>query len=163
MLAPVWAEEEIYVCATAIAADRSRSSATVACAGMPPPVFGVLGESANVWSEAPEGTPLGLPIEVDAFEERCLEMAGQTALFFTDGVNEAQRTTEDDQCELFGLERLQSLFERATGEEPLPALLERLFNELASYVGDLWPQDDTTSLCLGFESAALESTELAEP
>lgn len=154
MLAPVWAEDEIYVCATAIAPDRSRSTATVACAGMPPPLCGVIGESAAIWSEAPEGTPLGLPFEVAAFEERCLEMAGRTALFFTDGVNEAQRTMATDELELFGMERVQSLFPLAAGDEPHDVFIERLFKELAAFVGDVWPQDDTTTLCLGFEPAA---------
>jgi serine phosphatase RsbU (regulator of sigma subunit) len=152
MLAPVWAEDEVFVCATAIASDRSRSTAAVACAGMPPPLWGVLGESASVWSEAPEGTPLGLPFEVAAFEERSLEMAGRTALFFTDGVNEAQRLSEGNEYELFGHERVQTLFQMPIGGEPRPAFIERLFNELASFVGEIWPEDDTTTVCLGFES-----------
>jgi serine phosphatase RsbU (regulator of sigma subunit) len=147
MLAPVWAEEDVYVCATAITPDAS-GSISVANAGLPPPLFGVIGDSAQIWNEAPDGAPLGLP-EADAtFDERRLQLSGGAALFFTDGVTEAYRPSDDSEhLEFFGYDRLQSLWSFPVQDDPRAELIERLYAALAQFAGADWPQDDVTTLC----------------
>lgn len=150
MLAPVWAEEAVYVCATAIAPEEQNGCVSVANAGMPPPVFGPLGDVARVWDEAPVGTPLGLPDEEACFDERSLALSGGAVLFFSDGVNEAHREApgeNGENLEFFGHARVEALWAASQESDSPESLIERLFEELKQFAGADWPQDDITTFC----------------
>jgi serine phosphatase RsbU (regulator of sigma subunit) len=86
--------------------------------------------------------PLGLMPGMDYEEKEVTLEAGDSALFYSDGLVEAH----DPKREMFGFTRLQTLVAEH-GEEP--SLEETLLEELYSFVGEGWEQeDDITVLTL---------------
>jgi predicted ester cyclase len=85
------------------------------------------------------GMPLGL-IPGMSYEEKedSLEV-GDSALLYTDGLVEAH----DPQREMFGFRRLQALVSEHDEEESLE---EALLEELYSFVGEGWEQEDDITL-----------------
>jgi serine phosphatase RsbU (regulator of sigma subunit) len=65
---------------------------------------------------------------------------GDSALFYSDGLVEAH----DPQREMFGFERLQALVSEHGKEES--SLEEALLEELYSFVGEGWEQEDDITL-----------------
>ena len=94
-------------------------------------------------SEAEElrarGMPLGLMPGMDYEEKEVTLEAGDSALFYSDGLVEAH----DPKGEMFGFPRLQTLVAEY-GEEP--SLEETLLEELYSFVGEGWEQEDDITL-----------------
>src|SRR5215216_4466468 len=85
------------------------------------------------------GMPLGLmPGMSYAEKEDSLEV-GDSALLYTDGLVEAH----DPQREMFGFPRLQGLVSKHAEEESLE---EALLEELYSFVGEGWEQEDDITL-----------------
>jgi predicted ester cyclase len=85
------------------------------------------------------GMPLGLMPGM-SYEEKEVELdAGEAALFYSDGLVEAH----DPKGEMFGFPRLQRLVAEH-GEERL--LGELLLEELHSFTGDGWEQEDDITL-----------------
>jgi len=82
--------------------------------------------------------PLGI---VDClYEEMKLELPeSSTVVFYTDGVVEAMNSRQ----ELYGFDRLLASID-AHRELAAPALLERLFADIATFVGATEPHDDIT-------------------
>jgi serine phosphatase RsbU (regulator of sigma subunit) len=82
--------------------------------------------------------PLGI---VDCFyEEMKLELPeSSTVVFYTDGAVEAMNSRQ----ELYGFDRLLASID-AHRELAAPALLERLFADIAAFVGGTEPHDDIT-------------------
>jgi serine phosphatase RsbU (regulator of sigma subunit) len=74
--------------------------------------------------------------------------AGETALFYSDGLVEAH----DPQGEMFGFPRLRALIAEH-GEEQ--ALGDLLMEELYSFVGEGWEQEDDITLLTLKRSASL--------
>src|SRR5919107_1541972 len=86
------------------------------------------------------GMPLGLmPGMSYEGKEDSLEV-GDSALLYTDGLVEAH----DPEGEMFGFPRLQALVSEHGGEERL--LEEALLEELYSFVGEGWEQEDDITL-----------------
>jgi len=86
------------------------------------------------------GMPLGLMPGM-SFEEKEIELvAGDGVLFYTDGLVEAH----DPQREMFGFPRLQALVSEHGEEER--SLEETLLEELYSFVGEGWEQEDDITL-----------------
>jgi serine phosphatase RsbU (regulator of sigma subunit) len=94
-------------------------------------------------SEAEElrarGMPLGLMPGMDYEEKEVTLEAGDSALFYSDGLVEAH----DPKGEMFGFPRLRALVAEY-GEEP--SLEETLLEELYSFVGEGWEQEDDITL-----------------
>jgi serine phosphatase RsbU (regulator of sigma subunit)/predicted ester cyclase len=94
------------------------------------------------------GMPLGLMPKMSYEEKEIVLQEGDSALFYTDGLVEAH----DPQREMFGFPRLQTLVaehaEKASLEE---ALLEELY----SFVGEGWEQEDDITLLTLRRSASL--------
>jgi serine phosphatase RsbU (regulator of sigma subunit)/predicted ester cyclase len=85
------------------------------------------------------GMPLGLMPGM-SYEQQEIELeAGEAALFYSDGLVEAH----DPHGEMFGFPRLQSLVAEH-GEEG--SLEEALLEELYSFVGEDWEQEDDITL-----------------
>jgi serine phosphatase RsbU (regulator of sigma subunit)/predicted ester cyclase len=85
------------------------------------------------------GMPLGLMPDMSYEEEQTTLQAGETALFYSDGLVEAH----NPQGEMFGFPRLRALVaEHEEGE----GLVEMLMEELYSFMGDRWEQEDDITL-----------------
>ncbi len=85
------------------------------------------------------GVPLGLLPGMDYEEKQIVLQKGDSALLYTDGLVEAH----DPQRQMFGFPRLQALVSEH-GEER--ALGEFLMEELYSFVGEGWEQEDDITL-----------------
>jgi serine phosphatase RsbU (regulator of sigma subunit) len=94
------------------------------------------------------GMPLGLVPGMSYEEKETVLDAGETALFYSDGVVEAH----DPQGEMFGFPRLQSLV-AGHGEER--SLGDFLMEELYSFVGEGWEQEADIILVTLRRSASL--------
>jgi serine phosphatase RsbU (regulator of sigma subunit)/ketosteroid isomerase-like protein len=89
------------------------------------------------------GMPLGLMPGMSYEEKEIVLQRGDSALLYTDGLVEAH----DPIGEMFGFPRLRSLFAEHGKERSLE---ETLLEELYSFVGEGWEQeDDITLLTLG--------------
>jgi serine phosphatase RsbU (regulator of sigma subunit)/predicted ester cyclase len=85
------------------------------------------------------GMPLGLMLGVP-YEEKEITLApGDSVLFYSDGLVEAH----DPQREMFGFPRLQALVTEHAEEG---ALVDVLMEELFSFVGEGWEQEDDITL-----------------
>jgi steroid delta-isomerase-like uncharacterized protein len=85
------------------------------------------------------GMPLGLMPGMGYEEKETILEADEAALFYSDGLVEAH----DPKGEMFGFPRLQALISEH-GEEP--PLEEALLEELYSFVGEGWEQEDDITL-----------------
>jgi serine phosphatase RsbU (regulator of sigma subunit) len=85
------------------------------------------------------GMPLGLMPGMSYDENERVLDAGEAALFYSDGLVEAH----DPQGEMFGFPRLRALIAEH-GEER--SLGDSLLEELYSFVGDGWEQEDDITL-----------------
>jgi serine phosphatase RsbU (regulator of sigma subunit)/ketosteroid isomerase-like protein len=85
------------------------------------------------------GMPLGLMPGMGYEEKQTILEAGESALFYSDGLVEAH----DPKGEMFGFPRLRELVAKH-GEEG--SLEEDLLEELYSFVGEGWEQEDDITL-----------------
>jgi serine phosphatase RsbU (regulator of sigma subunit)/predicted ester cyclase len=85
------------------------------------------------------GMPLGLMPQMSYEEKEVMLDVGESALFYSDGLVEAH----DPKGEMFGFPRLQALVAEH-GEAP--SLEDLLLEELYSFVGDGWEQEDDITL-----------------
>jgi serine phosphatase RsbU (regulator of sigma subunit)/predicted ester cyclase len=86
------------------------------------------------------GMPLGLMPDM-SYEEKEIELdAGEVALFYSDGLVEAH----NPQGEMFGFPRLRELVAEHAAEER--SLGNYLLEELYSFVGEGWEQEDDITL-----------------
>jgi serine phosphatase RsbU (regulator of sigma subunit)/predicted ester cyclase len=89
------------------------------------------------------GMPLGLMPGMGYEEKETILQAGESVLFYSDGLVEAH----DPDGEMFGFPRLRALVAEHAEEEGLPG--DFLMEELYSFVGEGWEQeDDITFLTL---------------
>jgi serine phosphatase RsbU (regulator of sigma subunit)/predicted ester cyclase len=94
------------------------------------------------------GMPLGLMPGMSYEEKEIVLDAGEAALFYSDGLVEAH----DPKGEMFGFPRLRALVAEH-GEEG--SLEEALLEELYSFVGEGWEQEDDITLLTLRRSATL--------
>jgi serine phosphatase RsbU (regulator of sigma subunit) len=94
------------------------------------------------------GMPLGLMPQMSYEEKEIVLQEGDSALFYTDGFVEAH----DPQREMFGFPRLRALIAEHAEEGPLG---EFLMEELYSFVGEGWEQEDDITLLTLHRSSAL--------
>jgi serine phosphatase RsbU (regulator of sigma subunit) len=94
------------------------------------------------------GIPLGLMPGMGYEEKEIILEAGEAALFYSDGLVEAH----DPKGEMFGFPRLQALVAEL-GEER--SLGDSLLEELYTFVGENWEQEDDITLLTLQHSASL--------
>ena len=94
------------------------------------------------------GMPLGLMPSMGYEEQETILEAGESALFYSDGLVEAH----DPKGEMFGFPRLRALIAEHAEEVPLEAFL---MEELDSFVGENWEQEDDITLLTLMRSASL--------
>jgi serine phosphatase RsbU (regulator of sigma subunit)/predicted ester cyclase len=97
------------------------------------------------------GMPLGLMPGMSYEQKETVFEVGEAALFYSDGLVEAH----DPQGEMFGFPRLMELVSEH-GEEK--SLEEALLEELYSFVGEGWEQEDDITLLTLKHSASLSCT-----
>jgi serine phosphatase RsbU (regulator of sigma subunit)/anti-sigma regulatory factor (Ser/Thr protein kinase) len=85
------------------------------------------------------GMPLGLMPGMSYEERETILAPGDSVLFYSDGLVEAH----NPEREMFGFPRLMTLM--ADWEDTVP-LIERMLNELASFTGAGWEQEDDVTL-----------------
>jgi serine phosphatase RsbU (regulator of sigma subunit)/ketosteroid isomerase-like protein len=85
------------------------------------------------------GMPLGLMPGMSYEQKEIVLDGGETALFYTDGLVEAH----DPEGEMFGFPRLRELVAEHGAEE---SLQKALLEELYSFVGEGWEQEDDITL-----------------
>jgi sigma-B regulation protein RsbU (phosphoserine phosphatase) len=83
--------------------------------------------------------PLGIIKDCDYQETQVQLKQGDTVVFYTDGVVEAM----NGKGELYGFERFLTSIEKAK-ELDANTLLEKLMDDVESYVGDVEQHDDLT-------------------
>jgi len=85
------------------------------------------------------GMPLGLMPKMSYEEKEIVLEAGDAALFYSDGLVEAH----DPEGEMFGFPRLRALVAERVEER---SLVDLLLDELYSFVGEGWEQEDDITL-----------------
>ena len=86
------------------------------------------------------GMPLGLMPGMSYEENEIMLDAGEAALLYSDGLVEAH----DPEGEMFGFPRLRALIAKHAADER--SLEETLLEELYSFVGEGWEQEDDITL-----------------
>src|SRR5215212_5147325 len=97
---------------------------------------GRLGDSTELRAT---GMPLGLMPGMAYEEKEAMLEAGDSILFYTDGLVEAH----DPQREMFGIPRLQGFIGAHPGGAPMIGFL---LSELARFTGEEWEQEDDITL-----------------
>ena len=93
------------------------------------------------------GMPLGLMPAMSYEQKQTTLQAGEAALFYSDGIVEAH----SPKGEMFGFPRLRGLVAKYGGEGSLG---ERLLEELNTFTGEEWAQEDDITLLTLRRSAA---------
>jgi sigma-B regulation protein RsbU (phosphoserine phosphatase) len=93
--------------------------------------------------------PLGLIPAMDYEEQEAVLETGDCTLFYSDGLVEAH----DPQREMFGVPRLRKLVAEHDAEEG--SLVDLLIDELRSFTGDGWEQEDDITLLMLRRSTSL--------
>jgi serine phosphatase RsbU (regulator of sigma subunit)/predicted ester cyclase len=126
--------------------DPKSASLSYANAGHDLPYLQRRGEAEELRAR---GMPLGLMPRMGYEEKEIVLDSGEAALFYSDGLVEAH----DPQGEMFGFPKLRALIaEHAEEERPLG---EFLMEELYSFVGEGWEQEDDITLLTLRRSASL--------
>jgi serine phosphatase RsbU (regulator of sigma subunit)/predicted ester cyclase len=94
------------------------------------------------------GMPLGIMRGMDYEEKETVLEAGESALFYSDGLVEAH----DPQREMFGFPRLRRLVAEHAEQG---SLVDFLMDELRSFTGEGWEQEDDITLLTLRRSASL--------
>jgi serine phosphatase RsbU (regulator of sigma subunit) len=103
------------------------------------------------------GMPLGLMPGMGYEEKETILEAGESVLFYSDGLVEAH----DPDGEMFGFPRLRELVAKHADNER--SMEEALLEELYSFVGESWEQeDDITLLTLRRSTASRSELRLRE-
>src|SRR5215211_3828953 len=116
--------------------DPKSASLSYANAGHDLPYLHRNGEAEELRAR---GMPLGLMPGMSYEEKEIVLDAGEAALFYSDGVVEAH----DPEGEMFGFPRLRELVAKHGKERSLE---EALLEELYSFVGEGWEQEDDITL-----------------
>jgi phosphoserine phosphatase RsbU/P len=142
-------DEFMFVTATMMALTPETHELRIARAGHEP-VLIIDTEGRHHWIKA-EGTALGL-LDISSFESHFESTtyamkAGDIALLYTDGVNEAQ----NERGEEFGIDRLVAIA-CSLRDKSLDAMLEAIVVEVNTFAGTRHQQDDITLVALRRES-----------
>jgi serine phosphatase RsbU (regulator of sigma subunit) len=112
-------------------------------AGHNPPVLGTLDGKGGHFLEVEANAPIGLFPGIEYTGEEINTISGRALFIYTDGLNEAENT----QQEQFGDERLLEIL-RSTTFENSRQVVERMAQEVASHRVGAEPSDDLTMMCV---------------
>jgi serine phosphatase RsbU (regulator of sigma subunit) len=120
--------------------DPSSDTFTYANAGHDLPYLHRNGDAEELRAR---GMPLGLMPGMSYEEKKVVVDAGESVLFYSDGLVEAH----DPQGEMFGFPRLRVLVAKHDGEEE-GSLVDFLMEELYSFTREGWEQEDDITLVI---------------
>jgi serine phosphatase RsbU (regulator of sigma subunit) len=112
-------------------------------AGHNPPVIGSMDGTGADFLEVESNAPIGLFPELDYKGEEIDTIKGRALFIYTDGLNEAENT----QQEQFGDERLLEIL-RSTAFESSRQVVEHLVQEVTRHRAGAEPNDDLTMMCI---------------
>jgi serine phosphatase RsbU (regulator of sigma subunit) len=136
-------DRDRFVCVLAVLIDSSGDKLTGSNAGLPGPRSRSLRGDWAVW-KVPGGPPLRILMPGAEYEEATAPLSsGQLLLLFTDGVAEA-----GEKAHQFQKERMGTVLGELSGEATPGQVVQALLQAVREHVGDNWPDDDTTLLCL---------------
>src|ERR671921_1318048 len=118
--------------------DPDRATLSYANAGHDLP-YVLRGSSGDVEELRARGMPLGIMPGMGYEEKEIVLEEGEAALFYSDGLVEAH----DPMGEMFGFPRLRALVAEHDDER---SLVDSLLEELYSFVGEGWKQEDDITL-----------------
>jgi PAS domain S-box-containing protein len=118
--------------------DPSSDTFTYANAGHDLPYLHRNGDAEELRAR---GMPLGLMPGMGYEEKETILQAGESVLFYSDGLVEAH----DPNSAMFGFPRLRTLVAEYDGEEE-GSLVDLLMKELYSFTGEGWEQEDDITL-----------------
>jgi len=119
--------------------DPGARTLTIANAGQTQPLLCAPGADPCYITTEGDTFPLGIVPDCEYQETKLDLAAGSVVVFYTDGAVEAMNA----QQELYGFERFLASA-HAARDLDAPALLDRLFEDIAQFVGDTEQHDDTT-------------------
>jgi sigma-B regulation protein RsbU (phosphoserine phosphatase) len=141
-------EEFMFVTLAVALIDTTTGRLTYLNAGHNPPVLSVAGGDFRTW-EPPRGALLGVAPKA-VYEVRELMLGrGDTLLFYTDGVTEAENANH----EIFGVARLTGALEAGSPFNGAAAMVEQVDSALAAFVAGAQQSDDITMLALRYVGA----------
>jgi serine phosphatase RsbU (regulator of sigma subunit) len=120
--------------------DPSSDTFTYANAGHDLPYLRRRGAGDDAEELRARGMPLGLMPGMRYEEKETILQAGESVLFYSDGLVEAH----DHKGEMFGFPRLRTLVAEHDDEER--SLVDFLLEELYSFTGEGWEQEDDITL-----------------
>lgn len=112
-------------------------------AGHNPPVLGTLDGKGGDFLEVEANAPIGLFPGLDYEGEEMDTISGRELFIYTDGLNEAENT----QQEQFGDERLLEILRSASFENSRQ-VVERMVQEVTRHRAGAEPNDDLTMMCI---------------
>ena len=122
--------------------DPATNELTYACGGHDSPVL-VHSDGSSVVLPATGGVSLGLVPDLQYEEKTATIGPGDAAVFFTDGVTEAENIRE----ELFGISGIQSIFQGVPPNDAVDSTMA-VFKAVNDFEGDTPRSDDATCLTL---------------
>jgi serine phosphatase RsbU (regulator of sigma subunit) len=127
---------EMFVTCFYAILDPKSGTVSYANAGHDPPYLWHGGDAKELRAR---GMPLGLMPEMGYEEKEAVLREGDSVLFYSDGLVEAH----DPHYEMFGFPRLRVLISEHGKQR---SLVDSLLEELYSFVGESWEQEDDITL-----------------
>jgi sigma-B regulation protein RsbU (phosphoserine phosphatase) len=138
-------EEFMFVTLAVALIDTATGYLTYLNAGHNPPVLSIAGGPFRTW-EPPKGALLGV-VPKASYEVRELVLGrGDTLLFYTDGVTEAENANH----EVFGVVRLTGCLDTGGPFNRVAAIVEQVDSAVTAFVAGAQQSDDITMLALRF-------------
>jgi phosphoserine phosphatase RsbU/P len=142
------AQDEIFVTAVYARLDPRTRTVALSNAGHLPPMIRHTNEGDVTRVEGATGLALGVLAEAVFEQEEHTLVPGDTVLFYTDGLTEAENVTQEQ----YGFDRLERAL--AQGPSTADALLRRVLTDVRTHVGDAPQYDDLTVVAVGAQRRA---------
>ena len=105
------------------------------------------GEPSYLLPEEAMGFPLGIDQDITYAQAQIPLKTGDTLLFYTDGIVEAQNPTG----EMFSFDRLETTLQRINNGHTPQQIIDLLMAEIQTFVGDAEQHDDITLVVVQVE------------
>ena len=126
-----------------IVTDPGRKKIFFSNAGHEPLIFSRASRGKTEILSGARATPLGVFEQSYETGETPFE-TGDAFLIISDGVRELRSARREE----FGIERLAKFFGECAARSPAKEIIERLFQQMASWSGGLPAHDDRTLVCV---------------
>ncbi|MCY4463436.1 MAG: SpoIIE family protein phosphatase [Albidovulum sp.] len=125
--------------------DSETGNISFANGGHNPPML-IRSDGSTEFLQMPDGIALGMVDSFD-FEDKHIRLAeGDVLVFYTDGVTEAMNSDN----ELYGTERLARIFDDASPDGDVEAIINRIFESVHHFSSGISQSDDITCLAIRY-------------